>query len=329
MTPTLRALLTGLIDYAGLFPPAKLSLDQAIRNYAAYRQCPERWMLGKFVIPATRLQELAAFDKLFQDNPPFCFSALGRGGKNADEFLQGLAGDLAAIAAFCDRHSNNVRVDVLELKLPEEITRPANQPLLKSTLVRAVDAIEAAGPPNFLRPYFEAALTADWQTSMKTTHAALEYLGRLSGPPLKRYRVAGFKLRCGGLEASAIPSPEQVAAVIFSCRDHGISFKATAGLHHPFRRFDAGLQTLMHGFMNVFCAAAFALSIDAQDDAVLKVIEDKEPRRVVFDDTHIHWGNQKVRIDDVESSRLILATSFGSCSFDEPRDDLRALGLLP
>src|SRR5438445_5076250 len=80
MRRSLRALLEGVIDYAGLFPPAKLPLDQAIRNYARYRQEPEAWMLGRFVIPAARLGELERYhDELFQTGPPFAFAVLGPG----------------------------------------------------------------------------------------------------------------------------------------------------------------------------------------------------------------------------------------------------------
>jgi hypothetical protein len=91
-------LLTGLIDYAGLFPPAKLSLDQAIRNYAAYRQCPERWMLGKFVIPPRDYRSWRPSTSCFKTTRRFAFPR-GTWRQNADEFLQGLAGD-SGVAAF-------------------------------------------------------------------------------------------------------------------------------------------------------------------------------------------------------------------------------------
>jgi hypothetical protein len=58
MSPSLRELLNGIIDYAGLFPPANLPLDEAVRNYARYRTEPESWMLARFVCPARRLAEL-------------------------------------------------------------------------------------------------------------------------------------------------------------------------------------------------------------------------------------------------------------------------------
>src|SRR6516165_211295 len=54
MLPSVRALLSRIIDYAGMFPPAQLPLEQAIRNYARYRTEPESWMLGRFVCPAAQ-----------------------------------------------------------------------------------------------------------------------------------------------------------------------------------------------------------------------------------------------------------------------------------
>jgi len=55
----LRELMTGLIDYAGLFPPAALEMDAAVRNYEAYLRGPDAWALGRFVVPAARLEDLA------------------------------------------------------------------------------------------------------------------------------------------------------------------------------------------------------------------------------------------------------------------------------
>ena len=78
MNASLRALLSGVVDYAGLFPPAQLPLDQAIRNYARYRQEADAWMLGRFVIPVSRLLEWDAFADLFQAHSPCAFSRWDR-----------------------------------------------------------------------------------------------------------------------------------------------------------------------------------------------------------------------------------------------------------
>src|SRR4029453_6321401 len=68
----------------------------------------------------------------------------------------------------------------------------------------------------------------------------------------------GFKLRCGGATARAVPSSAEVAAAICVCRDAGIFWKPTAGLHHPFRRVDPKLAVPMHGFLNLQTAAVLA-----------------------------------------------------------------------
>jgi hypothetical protein len=60
MSEELRELLRGLIDYAGLFPPASLDVPEAVRNYRAYRSGPHAWMLGRFVVPAARVAEIPA-----------------------------------------------------------------------------------------------------------------------------------------------------------------------------------------------------------------------------------------------------------------------------
>src|SRR5262249_34701273 len=95
MTASLRALLAGAIDYAGLFPPAQLPLEEAFANYLEYRRSPESWMLGRFVIPAARLAELVQFEVVLMDIPgELAFSLLGRGGEKSDNFQEALDSDL-------------------------------------------------------------------------------------------------------------------------------------------------------------------------------------------------------------------------------------------
>src|SRR5690348_16362399 len=99
MFASLRALLEHSLDYAGLFPPAQLPLDEAIRNYALYLQQPHAWMLGHFVCPANRHGELKPYQAdVLSVRPSFSFSALGRGGSSFAEWLTGLQADLTDIA---------------------------------------------------------------------------------------------------------------------------------------------------------------------------------------------------------------------------------------
>ena len=144
-----------------------------------------------------------------------------------------------------------------------------------------------------------------------------------------RYRRSGIKIRCGGLEASAFPSPKQVAGAITSCRDKGVPLKATAGLHHPIRHFDAAVQAKMHGFLNVFAAGVLTFANRLSEKEIQAIIEDEDAKNFVFDDEGLRWKTHRAKTAQIEAARREFITSFGSCSFDEPRDDLRALGLIP
>src|SRR5262245_52201803 len=105
MKASLRALLSGVIDYAGLFPPAKLPMTEAVANYLRYRESEEAWMLGRFVCPAARLKEIPEGVRL-------TVSATGRGGDSVASFPAGIEADLAEIRA------SSLSVEVLEAKLP-------------------------------------------------------------------------------------------------------------------------------------------------------------------------------------------------------------------
>ena len=309
MSPSLRALLTGIVDYAGLFPPAQLSLEESIRNYARYRTEPESWMLGRFICPAARLAELSPYvDELFREGPPLAVSALGRSGKDADSFLDGFQRDLADIALFRERHGLRVGVEVYEVRLSADA-------MTEACLGEAANLANAVAPPVFT-PFFEAPPAA-----ISEVQSAVEFGWRSKRQDCQ---AAGFKLRCGGLEASAFPSPRDVAALIAFAGLNGLPLKFTAGLHHPIRHRDAGIGTMMHGFLNVFVAGVLYVSrwTNATD-----VLEDEDPGDFAFDSDGLRWRDRRASLAEIEAARRWM-TSFGSCSFDEPRDDLRALGFL-
>src|SRR5262249_28093023 len=136
------------------------------------------------------------------------------------------------------------------------------------------------------------------------------------------------KLRCGGLEPAAFPDPAQVAHVIAACRDNGLVLKFTAGLHHPLRHFDAGVRTKMHGFLNVFGAGVLAHALRL-DEAAIRAIIEEDAANFGFDELGFGWKQYHALTEEITAARRQFVTSFGSCSFDEPRADLRAMGILP
>src|SRR5262249_38895006 len=109
----------------------------------------------------------------------------------------------------------------------------------------------------------------------------------------------------------------------------GVPLKFTAGLHHPFRHFDRALQTPMHGFLNVFVAGVLAHARGLQEGQVRDILADEDPGHFAFDATGLSWKEWRATTEEIAAARRHAVLSFGSCSFDEPREDLRARGLLP
>src|SRR5262249_7665669 len=105
----LRTLLDGIVDYAGLFPPASLDLPTAVRNYASYLEDHDAWMLGRFVIPAARLAELDAVPSGLSAAPKRAWRLAALVGADIEQ-------DIERSRAFNAAHRARAAVDVLEVK---------------------------------------------------------------------------------------------------------------------------------------------------------------------------------------------------------------------
>jgi hypothetical protein len=249
---SLEALLSNLIDYAGLYPPAALPLRDVAEKYAAYRASADGWMLNRVVLPSTRLAE----------------APLGESWR-VSLLVDGEPGELPP------------QVETLETRLAHRLSLPT---------------------------YCEA--------------------------PLEQVTGAFAKVRTGGLTPDAIPSAETIADFLARAAARRLPFKATAGLHHPIRSLrpltyaDDSPRAVMHGFVNVFVAAACAWH-DVDRDVLVEVLREEDPRAFAFDDDELRWRGLRLSTAQIRTARRDFAHSFGSCSFEEPVADLRALGYLP
>ena len=118
------------------------------------------------------------------------------------------------------------------------------------------------------------------------------------------------KVRCGG---AAIPDVSELARFVRSCRETGIAFKATAGLHHAVRA-DGG-----HGFLNLLAAATFG-----DEEAALA---EPDPAAFRLTSDAFRWRGRSAVPRELSRARTLLH-AIGSCSFFEPVAELRALGML-
>ena len=119
------------------------------------------------------------------------------------------------------------------------------------------------------------------------------------------------KVRCGG---AAVPSVEELAGFVRACREHGVVFKATAGLHHA---LPAGGE---HGLLNLLAAAVFG----DEEEALAET--DRDALRLDADT--FRWRGRAADAAEIARVRRELFASVGSCSFAEPVGELRALGVL-
>ena len=350
----LQSFMDSLIDYAGLFPPARLDLDTAVANYARYRSGADAWMLGRFIISARQLAELTDKQaRQFSDSgEPFRFSVLVGGGTTVTMALKQLAADSAVIHTFAGKHGTAVSIGVLEMRLADEILAAAD-PARTTEFLGACGAILKEAGLDGREIFVEAPLAApagslagagtaaeadlDWQEPLRAAIAGLAGCGNNGGGGVPGAAMdgcagilsrVGCKVRCGGVEAAAFPPAERIALALAECRNHGLPLKCTAGLHHPVRFFSTEYDAKMHGFFNVFGAGLLAWARDLPQESITRCLRDEEAASFRFGPDGFTWEDFRLDALEVAEGRHRFMTGFGSCSFDEPRDDLRSLGLL-
>ena len=307
------------IDYAGLFPPAALPLDESIHNYAKYRLEPENWMLSRFVIPSSKLYEVENFIDLFHSNPPFKFSVLGKQTNNTNEFKKDLDLVISQIISFESHIGKDfVSIDSLELKVP------ILQDILFILNIIS-DAINKYETKTALEIFLEFNLSQKHSDDLKLI---LRHIKEFNfNNKNKKIKFVGYKVRTGGLEAKDFPSIDKLSSIIFECNNFGVQIKATAGLHHPIRRYDNSVQTHMYGFINVISACVLASIHELDFTTIYEILQDENPENFKFSDQKFTWQKYEVTKEQIEFSRIKSFSSFGSCSFDDPRFDLQTLGL--
>ena len=337
---SLRTLLAGALDYAGLYPPASLAMVHAVANYAYYLQHPHSWLLGRFVLPASRLDEflqarerVAPVDEAKMDAGPV--EAIEHPWRLSAILSQDFAAEIDVLEAF-NRGTHGALVETIELcvSTPEEIK----------------EVCRLASPG--IRVFFEFPIERVGELL-----PLIGYEGRPGGDHAGGHTGCYAKLRTGGVTAGAIPSVGVIVEFLARCAELHLPFKATAGLHHALRclaplTYEADSpRTTMYGFLNLFTAAAIAWSAhqagaEVPREMLAACLSDAEPKDWRFTDHTLTFipnppkeGRSeapgrgaaeplKIELGTLADMRSKFALSFGSCSFEEPIDELRALELL-
>jgi hypothetical protein len=279
-----QAMLQQAIDYAGLFPPARLDLPTTIENYRTYRNGADAWALGRLVLPVSALAAVArSWPEVLHEWP-----------------ISILLGDGSAEELQAARFAG-LKVEVVEARAASS---------------EQVQALRDELPMDAM-VFLEAPMSADAESWV----AAAARAG------------CSVKIRMGGVTPQAIPAASAIAKMIDCCAKYAVRFKATAGLHHALRGERAltyepdSPVTAMHGFVNVFVAAAllFRGGDVLEAEAALKEERLKEFR---VTGERLYWRDWIFTAQQIAEMRHSFFAGFGSCSFTEPLDDLRTMGWL-
>jgi hypothetical protein len=296
MLPSVQALLASIVDYAGQFPPAKLVLHQAMANYVYYQLTSYSWMLNRFVLPVYQREEFEALLPTLHLNQwelSLIFS------RNWESEIEAVQSALRLTRGQSRYRKNQIIVTALEF--------PPLPPIeIEKVIPYVADGVEA---------FFEIPLNVDIELYLKV----LKHTG------------ATAKIRAGGVTPDAFPSFSQLYHYILSFANAQVPFKVTAGLHHLLPgNYCLTYQpdspsTLMHGFLNVTVLAALVYWQKVTPQEALELLQESTTKNFQFTADSISWRNHRLNIAEIEQTRQRFFRCFGSCSFQEPVDNLKML----
>ena len=304
-------LTSSVIDYAGTFPPASLELPLATAAYARAFAGDAAWLLGRLVLAvgsldrfeAPALEPTAAADRPAEITPtPWPISVVVSPAPSTPETALPAHADLASrIAAFNDRWQGRAQIVAVEYPAVNDVA-----------LDRLADAYD-----HTLEIFIEVPYGPDCRRRIDAIGA----------------RGLFLKLRAGGVARTAFPSVDELTDALCGCAKAGVTFKATAGLHHALRgSYPVTAEPLadtatMHGFLNVLVAAALAYR-GASRSTIVSALAETDGSAFSFTVDQVAWRGQSMDRDEIARFRRRFCRAFGSCSFDDPVRELRTAGLL-
>ena len=294
MTRTLSTeLLSGIIDYAGLFPPAKLSMAAAVEEYARQLGSEHAWMLSRFIVPVGRLSELASEAAAFwREGEPWRLSVLASDPR----------ADRGTIDRFNREHSGLAVIESVEHRPPS--------PGAVADASAAFDGLEVYFELPYqeeLDPWLTAVAAGRGQAKIRTGGVTTDAFP--TSADLARFLLATHR--------AGVPF-KATAGLHHPLRGE-----------FPLTYEEDSEQGTMHGFLNLFLASAWVASgqLEAEDD-IIALLDERSPGAIRATDDGWTWRTLALTPREAEASRRGFARSYGSCSFAEPVADLQDLGWL-
>jgi len=314
------ALLSQAIDYAGMFPPASLDLDSTLKRAATFRKTSHHpWLMNRLVLALEEVKKLGP-QNLFElgaDGSPWRISVLGNStpGESPEDFVKAVSWDLREMRRIHERYfQSSAKIEQVgyEIRLPKPIYSSGQGILSGEYIFPALEQVEAIWTSQ-MDVYFEISLEGAWED---TVQGVTRILGEWLNEHPEGSVVPGLKIRTGG---KTVPRPEQLASVINDCAAQGLKMKATQGLHHPLS------QNGNYGFINLLAAINFAYSLgpaEFPDSKIQECLISSQIKDFSFRPQNFQWQAYSLTNEEIESARKTHAAAFGSCSLDEPDQEL-------
>ena len=288
MLLSIQTLLSAIVDYAGLFPPAKLSLAAAMAEYEHYQTSPEHWMLSSFVLPFSQLEALMAqLPHASRKQWPLSL-IMPNPWEEAIAQIQSFKHDWIKLAA---------------LEFPV---------LSASDIQRILPQI-----PLGIQAFFEVPLPADCTSILtmlaETSHCAKVRTGGITPTAFPQPEwLSQFIQACAQAQV-----PFKATA--------GLHHPQPG--HYPLTPEASSPTAAMQGFFNVAIAAALAYT-QASDFEEIRAVLNEPFQAFQLQDRCINWRDRSLSLSDLQKARQHFFQSFGSCSFQEPVEALQQLQVL-
>lgn len=296
---TLTLITTRLFDYAGMFPPAGRSFEDALRESASFPTTLKRpWMLGSDIVldveHAEKLLTLNLRSFGITRNLSLCLLATDTPQRCLD----------IATKLLSKRREDGLSVTIssLEAKASMEGLPTIIEHLLPFT--QRHSALLALEPD---------LSTPSWRSALDTTIAAIQGRG------------IALKCRCTGPTGIG---PERLARAIVCACDNKLGLKVTGGLHHPI--VEPARYNNRFGFLNLATAVALRRARGEQlsEATITSLLVNQEYTALTVGET---LGYSDVSASYEEVSQAVKSASFaiGSCSLHEPDADISRLAQSP
>ncbi len=311
---SLNIFMQELLDYAGLYPPTNLTLQESLDNFSNYYFHKQKDWLGNFILPVNKidetiliLKEQNTFQKL---NNKACFSIIISTCENISEYSNILENDILLIKKLIHKFENKIIIESIELFPPKEIFKSNNSN--KTIDILNILKDKFSGIKSIKQLYCEIPF-------IENMNQYVEQISNFNAHYSNKFAV---KLRTGGVTPAQIPPAIQIAKAIRICAEQKVPVKATAGLHVPVPNDNRHVGARLHGFLNIF--SCFLLCYDnlMSIEKMEKIILDYSYSNFKFTENGLCIEDNFISNEKMTELRKSFIKSFGTCSFLEPIDHL-------